>query len=126
MHFLIFLYASLLDLPAIYEDKIYGSVATWMVVSALLAFLFFYYVLGWFRARFSTTGHWLLALAILIILNILLAVCVVGASDAQEAHVFSTDMLQLCLMNALFAATFFFLLTLVFKWWSPNAKKTPF
>ena len=109
--------------PQFYD--IYNTAGLTFVLTSLLFIILYYYVFNYFWARYYKLGHWFFFLIIdsIIILVVVLLIC--SSYELVISNYFS-DIFLFALLTSLFGAVLFFLWSLALKWWSKNAKYTPF
>lgn len=110
------------DTP-LYADSIYPQIGAAMLALALIAVGVFYYVIGWITARYNMLRHWVIAL----VLNCALSMLVVLAVGRSEFGTWNmpAPVFTLVLIQGLYAAVLFTLLSFMVKWGSPNSRRTP-
>ncbi|OWK69893.1 hypothetical protein [Pedobacter sp. AJM] len=110
--------------PAVpeYDDEVYQTVGqiTLIVVSAVV--LIFYLCLGRWKPIFHKFGHWIFTL----ILTMCAAFAIAFISAKDIIGEIDSYMYRFCLMNAVFAAIVFIMLSIVLKPMSVFSKRTPF
>lgn len=111
------------DTP-LYADAIYPQMGAMLLISALAAAGIYYYVIGWRSARFVMLRHWTVALILNSIASMAIA-WVVGWS-LFGAWAIPGPMLRLVFIQGLYAAAAFALMSVLVKWGSRNARRTPF
>jgi hypothetical protein len=110
----------------LYEDRVYEPVGLILISTTVLCCAAFYYVLNGFRARFSGTPYWLVALLFNSMINAIAPAVVVHGLGDDQVSSFSADSLLLCGINAGYAIVLFIVVSMTIKWWSAQARKTPF
>ncbi len=109
----------------VFRDYVYVPAGTGLLLISLLVALVFYYVVNGFRARFNRTRpHWFVAALVAVSLNILLLGVI--EKQAPDLRLSSPASLNLFLIDALYAAIAFFCVSVLVKWFSPHARHTPF
>jgi hypothetical protein len=109
----------------VFRDQIYEPAGIALLISTVLLVFCYYYGINGLRARFSRTWpHWSGFLILNAIVNVGSILWI--ASRAEGIKVFGMPTLLLCFINAVYAALGFFIASAVFKWGSPNARRTPF
>jgi hypothetical protein len=108
----------------VYREVIFPNIGLTNIGITIALLVVFYLVINrWMRvATFSRPGHW----AILLLLNVIIAFIVVIAQVNGQNVVQHSYMYWLALLNAFYAAVFFFLFSLIFRKLSVNASTTPF
>ena len=108
----------------LFMDQIYPQSATALLVWSLIAAVVYYYVVGWFTATLNMPRHWMVTLAVnsAVCMFTVLAICrfAIGTFDV------GAPVLTLVLIQGLYAALLFVVLSAIIKWGSPNARRTPF
>jgi hypothetical protein len=108
----------------VYRDEIYKSVGIGLIVTTLALTVVYYYILNGLWARFGRTWpNWIAFLILNVLINAALVLWITSNNDVE---VFTMTTLLLCLINALYAGFGFFLSSILFKWGSPHARRTPF
>ncbi|KAA9331437.1 hypothetical protein F0P96_14430 [Hymenobacter busanensis] len=108
----------------VYREVIFPNIGLLNIGITLALLVLFYLVINRYMrvATFSRPRHWALFLG----LNALIAfVIVIAQANGQnvESHSY---IYWLALLNAIYAAVFFFILSLIFRKLSVNASTTPF
>ena len=108
----------------LYSEGLYSSLGLCNVLISLFFAVLFYYIIN--RPAFSKWYHWLIILlinfAVAFTLGIILPqtkFVALGIEYHNEYYVFG-------LTNALIASLFYFFISFLIRWWSTNAKRTPF
>lgn len=109
----------------IFTEQIYPQVGAALLVITVVAAALYYYWLGWTTATLNMLRHWFIALAInsaFCMLTVLgVSRLVLGGWDVDAPIVFTLSLIQ-----ALYAALLFTVTSVVIKWGSPHARRTPF
>lgn len=108
----------------VYREVIFPNIGLLNLGVTLALLVLFYLVINrWMRvATFSRPGHW----GILLGVNALIAFIIVIAQANGQNVVSHSYIYWLALLNAIYAALFFFLFSLIFRKLSVNASTTPF
>jgi hypothetical protein len=109
----------------LFTEQIYPQIGAALLGLTLLSGLLYYYVFGWTTATLNMTRHWVIAL---VINAVLCMVTVVGISRFELGG-FDVDapiVMSLVLIQGLYAALLFVIMSALIKWGSPNARCTPF
>ncbi|RAK64004.1 hypothetical protein [Hymenobacter edaphi] len=108
----------------VYREVIFPNIGLLNLGITLVLLVLFYLVINrWMRvATFSRPSHW----AIMLVLNVIIAFVIVLAQVNGQNVVSHSYVYWLALLNALYAALFFFLFSLIFRKLSVNASTTPF
>jgi len=108
----------------LYAEGLYSSLGICGVLISLFFAVLFYYIIN--RPSFSRWYHWLIILLINFAVAFTLGVVLpqtkfvaLGIEYHSEYYVFS-------LFNALIGSLFYFVISFLIRWWSTNAKRTPF
>jgi hypothetical protein len=109
------------DVPN-YIDDVYDTVGQITLIMVFVLILIFFLALGRWKPIFHKLGHWLITLILTMGLSFIIAF--VTAKD--NIGEIDSYMYRFSLMNAVFAAVVFILLSLVFKPMSVFSKRTPF
>jgi hypothetical protein len=109
----------------IYEDRIYVPLGISLILATLAIAIVFYFFLNGFRARFNKWSHWLFCLILNCIIGFLAPILIVASLGGDQASAFSSDTLVLCLINSSYSFLFFIVVSMVLKWGSPHASRTP-
>jgi hypothetical protein len=102
----------------VYRDRIYLQAFTALIALTLAAAGVFYFVIGWVTARFILLRHWTLCLIASSLLN------AAAASAVAYQHNGGWN-LPLAAAQAFYAAAAFTAVSAIFKFGSPNARRTP-
>lgn len=109
------------DVPD-YNDEVYETVGQQSLVLIFIIIVLFYLVLGRWKPIFHKTGHWILTLVLSAVFGFAIAFLnakdVIGDVDSY--------MYRFSVMNAVFSAVIFIVLSLPAKLLSIFAKRTPF
>lgn len=104
-----------------YRESIFSSVGLITIVIGLVLALIFYVALGRWRPVWDKRGHWVLTLVLGAILGFTFAytqtIGTIGASDSYTT--------RFAIFNALFAALYFVIFSLLLKRFSIFARHTP-
>ncbi|GAB2947199.1 hypothetical protein GCM10027048_10290 [Hymenobacter coalescens] len=108
----------------VYREVIFPNIGLLNLGVTLALLVLFYLVINrWMRvATFSRPSHW----SILLVVNAIIAFIIVIAQVNGQNVVSHSYMYWLALLNAIYAALFFFLFSLIFRKLSVNASTTPF
>jgi len=115
-----------------YNNDFYFSVALYSIIIALILTIVYYYVID--RPSTAKLSIWSINLLVGAILTFITAY-VSSNNDLTELFAsvgeqvpasFSSDMLMFSLINAMWTVLLMVLLSLVFKWKSPNSSFVPF
>lgn len=105
-----------------YREGIFSSVGLLTFLLAAVAAAIFYVALGRWKPVFEKPVHWFITLALTALIGFLLAYTqargTLGATDSYTT--------RFALFNALYAAVYFFLFSILFKRFSIFARHTPF
>jgi hypothetical protein len=108
----------------LYEEGLYAFLGLCNILLSLFFSVLFYYIIN--RPAFSKWYHWLIILLINFGVSFTLGVVLpqtkfvaLGIDYQNEYYVFG-------LMNALIAILFYTVISFIIRWWSTNAKQTPF
>jgi hypothetical protein len=108
----------------LYIEHVYPQSGAALLGWTVITVSVYYYVVGWVSAEYNMTRHWFVTLALNSAVSMMtaLAVCrfAFGSWDLEAPVVTFT------LIQGLYAALFFVVLSLAVKWGSPNARRTPF
>lgn len=106
--------------------NIYPTSGVWLIIISLIfCFLFYYY----FNYRFGRyyTIKWYIVFSVL---NCFFVFIVTFGIAYFNLHKFSCVIFSLYLIfgliNSLYSALIFFIISILIKWWSPMGKRTPF
>lgn len=105
-----------------YVDEVYDNVGvpTLIIVSIITAI--FYLLLGRWKPIFFKSGHWVFTL----LLTAIIAAAFAFASAMKVIGEADSYMFRFSLMNGIFSAILFFILSVILKRLSIFAKRTPF
>jgi hypothetical protein len=107
-----------------FRDSVYSGVGSWLLGITLLTVVFYYYVLNGIWARYARLKYWIVTMLASVFLNVV-AVLVVER-NVQDLPIFGPASTSLMVIDALYAAIAFLVASLLLKWFSPNARRTPF
>ncbi len=122
----VFLYEIILQ----YRDPIYRleifDFCGWLclLVIPLLGLIAYYYVAGWFYAKYNSRRDY--SIALLITATVSAITAYVYSFVISGTSLFNPEVLVFTLSNFIYSIVFFVVLSFVVKWWSPNSKCTPF
>lgn len=105
-------------------EKIYVNTGFWLSIFAILITVLYYYYFNFFFIKFYRKSMWFVFLFINSVINFIIAIFIstyLGEFEITEASVLFFGMI-----NFLYAAIFYFIFSIIIKWWSPNGKNTPF
>jgi hypothetical protein len=108
----------------VFRDQIYEPVGAVLIISTILLTLFFYYLVNGLRARFGKTSHWGTVMACDAVFNVIAVLWISFRSVTTQPA--AIPVVFLSLLDGFYAAMAFIIASLVFKWGSPNARRTPF
>jgi len=108
----------------LYDEGLYAPLGLCNFFISLFFAVLFYYLIN--RPAFSKWYHWL----IILLINFAVAFTL-GAVLPQSKFValnieYHIEYYVFGLMNALFASLFYIIISFMIRWWSTNAKQTPF
>jgi hypothetical protein len=107
----------------LYALQIYNYCGVVLLLLTASSTALYYYVVGSMSSEFNMIRHW----AIALLLNA--AACMFGVilicRGVLETWTVDTPIVTLTLIQGLYAALLFGLSSALFKWWSPNARRTP-
>jgi hypothetical protein len=106
-----------------YEQSVYQQALAALLFWSLVGTAVYYYVIGWVTSEFNMTRHWFLTLVVTCL--ICMATVVVPVRFAFETWYVPATGYSLALIQGLYTAVLFVLLSLAIKWGSPNARRTP-
>jgi hypothetical protein len=124
------------------NPNMFNQVGLIMFFISLATALGYYYVLN--HPRYSQWWHWLIAMLLTALINLFVAYgwvhsgfksgvigdCIMYTRDAAGNIISQLTRVADCWMfgvtNAIVSAGFFIVLSFIFKWWSSNAKHSPF
>ena len=105
-----------------YREGIFSSVGLLTFLLGAVAAAIFYVALGRWKPVFEKPVHWVITLVLTALIGFLLAYTqargTLGATDSYT--------MRFALFNALYAAVYFFLFSILFKRFSIFARHTPF
>lgn len=110
----------------LFDNGLYGILGIIMLTTAILSAVTFYYIIN--STRFNHKRHWFIVMAMVVVLNFLIAAIypanyLAKAVDAQ----YGIDLTAVCgIVAAAWSALFFVVASLLMKWWSRNCSTTPF
>jgi len=105
-----------------YREDIFTSVGTMTAITASALAALFYLVLGLWKPIWHKRSHWLISLAIAIVLGFYFSFAI----TSKALGTFDHYGFKFGWVNAIYAAITFFLCSLGFKRFSIFAKRTPF
>jgi hypothetical protein len=131
----LFVDGSLLD--DLSDEKLVTPLSIYTFLVSLVGVVLFYYIIN--SVRFCKKRHWVIMLAIsgLVVFIINIATCFSmegkqiprDASNPSAGYLFNQGdsvFFIFSLQMFLFACFYFFILSIIVKWWSTNCRKTPF
>ena len=107
-----------------YASDVYPAVGLFTLIGVGIGCAIFYLALGRWRPVFDKLIHWIISIILIAVIMGFLAFRL--AQGAVGADNFDSYMFKFSMVNALYAAVFFFLLSFLFKKLSIYAKRTPF
>jgi hypothetical protein len=108
-----------------FRESVYFPAGVWLLLLTSVTVIFYYYVLNVVWARYSKTWpHWTIVAISSVLLNCVAVLLVERA--VPDLALLSPGSVSLLLVDALYAFVAFFLLSMIAKWPSPNARRTPF
>lgn len=113
---------------AMYNAGAYTSIGIMMLLSALVMEALYYYVLSNY-GKIHRRSFWFLWLFIIAVLNFILAyissMSSLTKADPLTQYTFS-QYFTFSMVNVLWAVVFSFIFSVIFKFWSVSASRTPF
>ncbi len=125
IHSFITVFSTVDFVTALSDKEVYASI--WWVVCLLTLFMViaYYYVLN--SSRFNRIFHWLCWLILNSLFNFVWAFWRTRQVFTREGYEFGmSEYISFATNVAVVAAILFFILSILLKNWSTNAKKTPF
>jgi len=109
-----------------FQYKVYPEVGlSLLVIGGMFAFFYYYYLNARF-GRYYSVKSWLVMLFISsIVVGVVTYLRTKSILDGPSIDV-SQQLLSLSLINTIYAAFLFLLMSLIIKWYSPMGKRTPF
>lgn len=108
----------------LYAEGLYSSLGLCNFFISLLFVVLFYYIIN--RPAFSKWYHWLIILLINFAVAFTLGIVLPQTKFVALGIEYHSEYYVFGLMNALIASLFYFLISFMIRWWSTNAKRTPF
>ena len=108
----------------LYAEGFYASLGLCNVLISLFFAVLFYYIIN--RPTFSKWFHWLIILIINFAVAFTLGVILPQTKFVALGIEYHSEYYVFGLMNALIASLFYFVISFLIRWWSTNAKQTPF
>ena len=108
----------------LYAEGLYSSLGLCNFFISLFFVVLFYYIIN--RPAFSKWYHWLIILLINFVVAFTLGVVLPQTKFVALDIEYHSEYYVFGLMNALIASLFYFLFSFMIRWWSTNAKRTPF
>lgn len=109
------------DVPD-YNEEVYDTVGPITLVVVIAMILIFYLLLGRWKPIFHKLGHWVITLTFTMVAAFTIAfICAKDVTGEIDAYMY-----RFSLMNLIFAAVIFILLSLIVKKMSIFSKRTPF
>ena len=105
-----------------YAGEVYDNVGVPTIIIVAIITAIFYLLLGRWKPIFFKTGHWIFTL----LLTTIIAGVFAFASAMQVIGEADSYMFRFSLMNGIFSAVLFFILSVILKRLSIFAKRTPF
>jgi hypothetical protein len=116
------LFHGLQDTP-LYEDTIYPQIGAALLACTLVCVAVFYYGFGWTTARYNMVRHWVVALVLNSAISMVIVLAV--GQSAFGGWDIPAPLFTLMLIQGLYAAVFFVVLSAVMKWGSRHSPDTP-
>ena len=107
-----------------YATDIYPTVGLFTLIGAAIGCAVFYLALGRWRPIFDKLVHWIISVVLIALIAGILALRL--ARGAIGGDDYDSYMVKFSMVNGLYAAIFFVLLSLMLKKASIFAKRTPF
>lgn len=108
----------------LYAEGLYSSLGICNVLISLFFAVLFYYIIN--RPAFSKWYHWLIILLINFGVTFTIGVVLPQTRFVALGIEYQSEYFVFALMNALIASLFYFVISFIIRWWSTNAKRTPF
>jgi len=108
----------------LYAEGFYSLLGLCNLFISLFFVVLFYYIIN--RPAFSKWYHWLIILLINFAVAFTLGVVLPQTRFVALGIEYHSEYYVFALMNALIASLFYFLISFMIRWWSTNAKRTPF
>jgi hypothetical protein len=109
-----------------FQSSIYSWIGLELVAISFVFMLLYYYYFNYRFGRYYAMKSWIVTLSFNSITVALATYLTANSVLDNPICSVSTQLLWITLINALYAAVVFTLLSVLFKWWSPMAKRTPF
>lgn len=107
----------------IYGTEVYPAVGLFTLVFSFVFVIVFYLALGRWKPIWDKLGHWIVTLIILVLFAVYLALTQSKRATGED---YDSFMYSFALVNALYAAIYFIVFSLLLKKASIFAKRTPF
>ena len=109
----------------IYSESLYAALGISIICISLFCVILFYYGIN--KPSFSRWYHWL----VILLINAILMFCIAFFWPRSTFLALGLDFSSgkyviFALINAIVASLFFIFFSSVLRWWSTNAKGTPF
>jgi len=109
-----------------FQNKVYSEIGLYAIIITLILSVSFYYYFNLRFGRYYSLKSWIITLCLnSILVGIATYFLTKGILNNPICDA-SRQLLWISLINAIYAAIFFFLISLVIKWGSPMGKRTPF
>lgn len=108
----------------LYAEGLYGSLGVCNVLASLFFAVLFYYIIN--RPAFSKWHHWLIVLLINFGVAFTLGVVLPKTKFVALGIEYQSEYYVFGIMNALISSLIYFIASFLIRWWSTNAKRTPF
>ena len=108
----------------LYAEGLYSSLGLCNVLISLFFAVLFYYIIN--RPAFSKWYHWLIILLINFGVAFTLGVVLPQTKFVALSIEYQSEYYVFGFMNSLIASLFYFVISFIIRWWSTNAKRTPF
>ena len=108
----------------LFVQEIYPLIGPMLILATFLTFWLYYYVIGRTTATFNMFGEWISTLLVNAVVCVLTVVG--GCRFSFNSWTFDGPVLLLMLIQFVYAIILFTLMSAAGKWWSINARRTPF
>jgi hypothetical protein len=111
----------------LYDDNTYVPVGIFMLLLSIIGMVVFYYVIN--HPKFTRWYHWFLTVGVVCVINFIIAYfnadgVVWDAYESTNGYV--NQIIIFAFANVFWTLVFSFIVSLIIKWKSTNAKHSPF
>lgn len=110
----------------LFNESLYFSIGLTTLLVSILSCILFYYIIN--RPKFSKWYHWVfIGLINFVICSSIGYLISYDSLNSLFPGIYPTsDFFGFALLNGVISSVYYILSMLLFRWWSTNAKQTPF